>query len=485
MSRIAAVSIGFLLAVQDPGPDRLFTSSGDEVRGQIVRMSPDGSLVVKTAAGSRAIALEEIRRMQFEEKPEVAAATEGERVRPRVGGTLTGSIASLDAARVSITCSHGSYAVRREDVRALEFGAPVSATAEVKEDQDLITLAPEGGKGEPQAVAGTVERLDAENVRVDGKDYPRKRLREIRFRPGKGREPSIGLFARVSLKNGDGLVGMLRAVEPGRISLFSHYAGAVGLDKAAIHSVVIVPQARVQSGNLLICEPGGVTEVDRRGVKIWSYNEEPKGFTSARKLANGNVMITSPNGRVLEVRPTGPSGGQTSTVLEGLEYPLDAVPLDNGNLLVAEAGQGRVAEFDPKDRSVKLSFTMNYPTSLERLEDGGTLVCVNQGPVVEVDAKGIVRHRYTLDGANEYRATRTAEGTILVADQRGTKVVELDRKSGTLWKFETPQPRMAVRLDDGSTLILKRNGEIVEVDPAGKARNLPGRYPGATAFSVY
>ena len=115
--------------------------------------------------------------------------------------------------------------------------------------------------------------------------------------------------------------------------------GGVALDKAAIHSVVIVPQARVQSGNLLICEPGGVTEIDRRGVKTWSYNEEPRGFTSARKLANGNVMITSPNGRVLEVRPTGTSGGETSTVMEGLEYPLDAVPLDNGNLLVAEAGQ--------------------------------------------------------------------------------------------------------------------------------------------------
>ena len=196
MSRIAAVFFGILLAVQDPGPDRLFTTSGEEVRGQVVRMAPDGSLVVKTAAGSRAIALDEIRRMQFEEKPEMAAATEGERVRPRAGGTLTGSIASLDADRVSITCPHGSYAVRREDVRALEFGAPVSATAEVKEDQDLITLAPEGEKGEPQAVAGSVERLDAETVRVVDQEPGVMLLRHAAQR-GEGREIAVHAEHRI------------------------------------------------------------------------------------------------------------------------------------------------------------------------------------------------------------------------------------------------------------------------------------------------
>ena len=46
-----------------------------------------------------------------------------------------------------------------------------------------------------------------------GTDAPRARLREIRFRGGPAKEPALGLFARVQLKSGDGLVGMLRAVE--------------------------------------------------------------------------------------------------------------------------------------------------------------------------------------------------------------------------------------------------------------------------------
>src|SRR5687767_8050480 len=117
MTCFASLALWTLLAVQDPGPDRLLTDSGDDVRGQIVRMEPDGSLVVKTATGSRTIALDDLRKMQFEDNPEVAVAKEGERIWPRVGGTLTGTILSFDAKTVSIKCSHGTYSLRRDEVR--------------------------------------------------------------------------------------------------------------------------------------------------------------------------------------------------------------------------------------------------------------------------------------------------------------------------------------------------------------------------------
>jgi hypothetical protein len=473
---------------QDPSQDRVTTTSGEELRGEIVRIEPDGGLVLKLEAGPRTVSLDDIRRIAFEEKPQVAPDKKGERLWPKFGGSLTGSIVSLDSDRVTIQCPHGAYAIRRDEVRALSFGDPVAGPAEIKEDQDLVLLASEGEKaGEAIAVSGAVEALDGERVRVDGKDYPRKGLREIRFRPAPGRNPALGLFARVQMKNGDGLVGMLRKIEAGRIRLFTHYAGAVSIEKPAIHSISVVPLARLQMGHVLICEPGGVTEIDRRGQKVWTYGNGAVGSASARKLPNGNVLIANPNhGRVIEVRPTGKAGGQTLWTLDSLEHPCDAQRLENGNILVAEHTAGRIAEYELKDRSMKSSISVQgIPTGVERLEGGSTLVSLNQGPVLEIDAKGTIRHRYSISsGMNEYRATRTGEGTILVADQRGTQIVEVDRKNTILWKHETPQPRMAVRLDDGTTLILKRNGEILDIDSSGQTRIL-GRYPGAGSISVY
>jgi hypothetical protein len=109
---------------------------------------------------------------------------------------------------------------------------------------------------------------------------------------------------------------------------------------------------------------------------------------------------------------------------------------------------------------------------------------MNQGAVVELDAKGAVRHRYSIAGQSEFRATFTPDGTVLVADQRGAQVIEVDRKNAVLWKFETPQPKMAIRLDDGCTMVLKRTGELVEVDPDGKVRKV-NTFPSAVSFSVY
>lgn len=487
IKRILAAACLALVPGQDQSQDRVTTTSGEEVRGEIVRIEPDGGLVLKVAAGPRTVSLDDIRRIAFEDKPLLAPDKKGERLWPKFGGSLTGSVVSLDSDRVTIKCAHGTYAIRRDEVRALSFGDPVAGPTEFKEDQDLVLLAGEGEKpAEAVPVSGAVEALDGERVRVDGKDHPRKRLREIRFRTAPGRNPAVGLFARIQMKNGDGLVGMLRKVEAGRIQLFTHYAGAVSVEKAAIHSISMVPLARLQLGHVLICEPGGVTEIDRRGQKIWSYGDGAVGSVSARKLPNGNVLIANPNhGRVIEVRPTGTAGGQTLWTLDSLEYPMDAHRLENGNILVVEHTAGRIAEYELKDRVMKSSISaQGIPTSVERLDGGAMLVSMVQGPVIELDAKGTVRHRYAIPGMNEFRATRTGEGTILAADQRGTQVVEVDRKNAILWKFETLQPRMAVRLDDGTTLILKRNGEILEIDSSGQTRIL-GRYPGAGSISVY
>ena len=485
--RIATAVLVLALSVQEGGADRLFVAGGEEVRGEITGVEADGALAVKTSAGARRLGLEDIRRIQFEESPAVTQEKIADRLWARYGGTLSGSVKAVEADRVTFQTSHGTYALRRDEVRAITFSETRGGAKEMKEDQDNVLLAPESGKtGELTAVPGALESITADKVRAGGTDHPRERVREIRFRTVSPRPPASGLFARVLLKNGDGLVGMIKAVEGGKVRLFTHYAGTVAVDKAAIHSIAIVPAARFQSGNVILAQQSGVTEIDRKGRTLWSFAAEAAGAMSARKLPNGNMLVVNPQySKVFELRPLGPASAEVVWSVDGLNYPCDAQLLPNGNILVAEYGTQQVAEYEIKDRSQKWTARVQGGiTGLDRMDDGTTLASMNQGAVVELDAKGAVRHRYSIAGQSEFRATFTPDGTVLVADQRGAQVIEVDRKNSVLWKFETPQPKMAVRLDDGCTLVLKRNGELVEVDPDGKVRKV-GQFPSATSFSVY
>ena len=476
----------FAVLVVAQESDRLFTTSGDEIRGTVSRIEPDGGLVVTTDKGARTVPLEDLRRIQFEDKPQLSFRKSDVRLRPRCGGALGGIIESIDAERVTFKGEFGTCAFRRAEVLSISFGESPSIEKELQDDRDHVLFAPEGLEAkEGEVVSGDLESMDAGRVRIGGTEVPRTRLREIRFRAGPVKEPALGLFARVQLKSGDGLVGMLRAVEGSRIQLFTHYAGVATIEKKTVHSIMMVPQARLQTGNILLTNQAGVTEIDRQGTKVWSYTQDIAGCSSARKLANGNVLIAHPNsGRIVEIRPFGATGGKVVWSQESLQYPCDAQRLENGNTIVAEYGNSRLAEFQTKDAALKWSTSMSQVMFVEKLEAGVLLVSISQGPPVEIETNGRVRQRYTQPGVRECRATPTAEGTILLADGQGVQVIEVDRKNNVIWKQEAAQPRMAIRLDDGSTIILRRTGELTEVDSAGTSRKI-GHFHGASFISVY
>jgi len=489
MRSLAAAAIFMLLpwAPQEGGSDRIVTAGGEEFRGILSEVTPDGLLVLKRGKGRESIPIENIQRVYFEESPRVVLEP-GEKLSPRFGGVMTGTISSIDGERVALKAAHGTYSIRRDEIRSLSLGKVTGEIPEGKEGQDQVVLTPAAEKpAAMRSVSGRIESLDADKLRLDGIDYPRSEVRVIRFKTGNAVPAQMGLFARIQLKNGDGLVGTLRKVEAGKILLFTHYSGVVALEKSLVHSIAFVSMARMQMGHIMVCDQAGVREIDREGKEVWRYGELAVGCVSARKLTNGNVLIANPNNQqVFEVRPVGLAGGQVVWQMDGLAGPWDAQRLDNGNVLIAECYNNRIAEYDPKDKSLKWSATLQAnPTSVERLEDGTTLVSQNMGPMVEIDAKGSVVTKIQVQGMNEYRGTRTASGTTLIADQRGMRVVELDRKGAVVWSKEIPQPRMAVRLDDGNTLILNRKGEIIEVDPQGTTVRTFGNFARATAFSVY
>lgn len=483
MARYWAAAVAALLAAgqEGGGLDRVILYTGEEVRGELVEIRVDGLLVVRQGTLKRSIPIEEATRIQFEDKPKIVAE-KGERIWHRLGGVMTGTVESIAEGRVRIRASHGNYSLARAEVRFISLTPTGSWMPGVKDEtSDCILRAPAGAKAsEWRAEAGEVESLDADRVRVGGKEVPRAEVRVVRFHAGTAPAAPTGWFARVLFKNGDGLAGTLRRVERTRIHLFSHAAGAVTIEKQAIHSIAFGTAPRMRSGYMMLCDQAGVKELDREGKVVWSYTENVPNSWAARKLPGGNVLIANPGtGQVLEIRPSSATGGEIVLQLDGLNYPSDAQRLENGNTLVAEYQGNRVAEFDGKDRTVKWSAGVPQPTSVERLEDGNTLVCQNQQAVVEYGPKGTEVARWAPPGVSPWRATRLPGGTTLIADMSRHQIVEIDRQGAVVWSWKkdgVSNPYQAVRLDDGNTLILVfRFGHILEVDPQGaEVRKIPG-----------
>jgi hypothetical protein len=483
MARMAAVAVAAFLALgqEAGGPDRVVLFTGEEVRGELVDVTVDGTLVVRQGAVKRFVPMEEATRILFEEKP-LIAAEKGEKVWHRLGGVMTGTVEGIADGRVRVRTSHGSYSLVRAEVRFVALTPTGGWTPGAKEETtDCILRAPPGAKSsEWRAEPGKVESMDAERVRLDGKEVPRAEVRMVRFFMGAAPAVPMGWFARVLFKNGDGLAGTLRKVERTKVHLFSHAAGAAVIDKKAIHSIAFGTAPRMRSGYMMVCDQAGVKELDREGRVVWSYTENASSCWAARKLPSGNVLIAnSQNGQVVEVRPTSATGGEIVQQIDGLSYPSDAQRLENGNTLVAEYQANKVAEYDARDRAVKWSAGVGQPTSAERLEDGTTLVCTQQQAVVELSPKGAEMVRWTVAGVRPWRATRLPGGTTLITDMSGHQVVEIDRQGSVVWTWKKEgvvHPYQAVRMDDGNTLILVfRQGHILEVDPQGaEVRRIPG-----------
>jgi hypothetical protein len=111
---------------------------------------------------------------------------------------------------------------------------------------------------------------------------------------------------------------------------------------------------------------------------------------------------------------------------------------------------------------------MQYPLSAQRLDGGNTLICTTSS-VVEVNKIGAVQ--WTADlrtaGVRPFRASRLDNGNTLIVDQQKGQVVEIDGRSGVVWKATGfSQPAQALRMEDGNTLVLEQGGNrVIEVDP--------------------
>lgn len=497
---LPALLTAVLALVQDPAPkpapesvDRIFLQDRSELRGDILGCTKSGRLQVRLAGIARPLelGLEEVARIRFTTDEARASASSGEQLRLAGGGAVSGKLLSFDGETAVVESAAGTLSLRRKDLKALLLGAPEAPLPELRDDKRDILIREiekkvEGvTKPSRECVAdyGFLRSIGdkvkfqvvtpGENGaadKVEEAEFDRSIVRHVYlYRESATREYPSGLFAKVTLKNGDRWVALLQGVDKDRVKFFSHLFGLVELPKEKIHTISFTQQAQLTGGNLVVTDVAGVHEYDTRGREIWSYTMGAQGASIARKLPSGTVLVADPNtNAVYELRPLGRTGGDMPWRMEDVQYPRDASRLDNGNTLVTEQYNRRVVEYDSKTRQPVWVMQTEYPLTAQRLDNGNTLICT-QTAVIEVNRGNAVQWTADLRTTviRPFRATRLDNGNTLIVDQQKGMVVELDSRSTIVWKATGfSMPSQAIRLEDGNTLILETGANrIVEVDP--------------------
>lgn len=219
------------------------------------------------------------------------------------------------------------------------------------------------------------------------------------------------------------------------------------------------------AGHRLITQGNGkLAIVDAEGKTEWEMNWG--GIHDIHVLKNGHIMVQQGGARVAEIDPktkqvvwSYDSARQNGN--EGRPVEVHAFqPLENGNVMIAESGIGRIIEVD-RDGKIQnqLKLKVNHPhphtdTRLARkLATGNYLVChEGDGFVREYDGKsGEVVWEYEVPmfgkqakgghgpeafGNKCFAAVRLANGNTLIATGNGHSVIEVTAKKDVVWKIE-------------------------------------------------
>lgn len=159
----------------------------------------------------------------------------------------------------------------------------------------------------------------------------------------------------------------------------------------------------------------------------------------------------------------------------------DVQSLANGHVLYTIGADKSVVEVDANQKEVWRygpSEGLEHPISAHRLPNGNTVINdARKGEAIEVTPDKKVVWRYASEELGNMRsrnARRTKDGTTLISVELLGKIIEVDRDGKIVWTYvaeggEKRRPYRALRLDNGNTLVsLTEPGEVVEVDKAGK-----------------
>jgi acetyl esterase/lipase len=192
-----------------------------------------------------------------------------------------------------------------------------------------------------------------------------------------------------------------------------------------------------------------------------------------------------PNGEIAEIE--WPSARVLWTAPNDRGHDVQALP--NGHVLFTINPKKRVVELDENHKEVwSYSEGLEHPIAAQRLPDGNTLIHdARLGKTIEVNAKGQVVWKYeSADLANmrSRNAHRTQAGTTLIAVEAEGKLIEVDKAGTIVWQWQAPNGKnrrlyMGRRLANGNTVMsLSDPGELVEVNREGQiVRSIGGTNP--------
>lgn len=241
---------------------------------------------------------------------------------------------------------------------------------------------------------------------------------------------------------------------------------------------------------------GKLAIVNETGEVEWEFANK-HDVHDLHLLPNGNILTHTSHTTVVEITPkkeiawkyeAKPKDGYTGRVeVHAFQR------LDDGNTMVAESGNTRIVEVNPKGEIVKtIPLAVAKPDAhrdtrmVRKLANGHYLVChEGEGAVKEYDADGKVTWDYKLDlngrkrsgghgpeghGVEVYGAVRLESGNTLIAGGNNNRVLEVNPKGEIVWQIDQ-KDLPGITLAWVTTLQVLPNGNVVIGNCHGTDKN--------------
>ena len=250
----------------------------------------------------------------------------------------------------------------------------------------------------------------------------------------------------------------------------------------------VSPNSIQAEGHRVITQgKGKLAIVEKDGEISW---EMPwGGIHDIHVLENGHILVQQDMKRVVEIDPETKSivwkyDSSESESNRGKRVEVHAFqPLENGNLMIAESGPGRLIEVDRDGGIVKeLKLKLDKPNAhsdtrlVRKLASGHYLVChENDRTCREYDGEGEVVWEYQVPlfgkeekgghgldafGNRLFGAIRLPNGNTLISTGNGHSVIEVTPEKEIVWKIEQDD-LPGIRLAWVTTLELLPNGNYM------------------------
>jgi hypothetical protein len=244
---------------------------------------------------------------------------------------------------------------------------------------------------------------------------------------------------------------------------------------------------------LIAQDRGQLVAFDRFGTVLWK-RPAPHNAHDFALLPNGNMLIHAAANRVIEMSATDPNA---SIVWEWTAKPVapytGAVEihaferLPDGNTLVAETGNLRILEINPKGEIVKsVPIQTDRPDShhdtrrVRKTPAGTYLVCHEPlGLVREYDTRGAIVWEYAIPlskdrepsagqqghGTAVFHAIRLPNGNTLIAGGNNNRVLEVNPAKEIVWSVDRDELKdldgNSIRLAWVTSLQVLPNGNVI------------------------